>query len=133
MNELIAYISLHTARGECQCGKCCDKGPDREAPKHSADVHFFWVSAKNDPTKEELLALLKEHYPNYDRLQKGPSYIEIGAGLGDQGLALLLMGLGELVGLWKVMTPKCLGATKEQAEQLAGMGHIMISGIREGT
>lgn len=130
MEKLIDYIMTHSQRGECQCGKCFDKEPDREAPQHSVDVHFFWVSAKNNPTKEELLGLLQAEYPNMERLRAGPSYIEIGGEIGDQGLALQLIGLGKLVGLWNAITPALLGCTPEQASEMAGRGFVMAGGIR---
>ena len=129
--NLVKYIANHTTRGECQCGRCCDTRPDRDAPRHSVNVHFFWVAVQNNPTKDELLALLRAEYPQLDRLAKGPSYIEMGGALGDQGLALQLIGLGELVGLWKAITPASLGLTGEQANELAGKGFVMAGGNQE--
>ena len=130
MEQLIEYIHKHTERGECQCGKCIDNKPDREPSGPSVDVHFFWVSTRNDPTKNELLALLEAEYPEMDRLRGGPSYIEIGGVIGDQGDALRLIGLGELVGLWKAITPKSLHMEGSQADMLAGQGLIMASGLK---
>lgn len=130
MNELIAYILSHTERGECHCGLCCDAKLDAAVPPHSVNVHFFWVAAKDSPTRERLLELLRAHYPSFGRLEKGPSYIEIGAELGDQGLALLLIGLGGLVGLWQVITPEALGFDEEMAKEAAGRGFVMAGGIR---
>lgn len=125
LEALIAYVAAHTQRGECQCGLCVDKEPDRQAPKHSVDVHFFWVSTKNEPTREELSQRLVSGYPNLDRLRGGPSYIELGGVLGDQGVALQLIGLGKLVGLWDVMTPELVGVTGAEAADLAGKGFVM--------
>jgi hypothetical protein len=129
MKNLIEYIQSRTERGECQCGKCCDKGPDRAAPEHSVNVHFFWVSARNEPKKDELLALLKAEYPDFERLRQGPSYIEIGGALGGQGIALQLIGLGQLVGLWSAVTPEVIGMKGEDADRMAGSGFVMMSGI----
>lgn len=130
MQDLIRYIEEHTARGECQCGSCFDKGPDRPAPTHSVDVHFFWVSVVGEPNKDELLAHLIRAYPDLDRLKGGPSYIEIGGALGDQGLALRLIGLGGLVGLWPVITPETLGINGQAAKQMAGGGFVMAGGFK---
>jgi len=130
MDELIQYIRKHTSRGECQCGRCADKGPDRPAPKHSVNVHFFWVSAVGEPTKEELRALLERGYPNFERLQAGPCYIEIGGEIGDQQLALLLIGLGGLGGLWQVIIPETVGFTGEEASRMAGHGFVMPGGFQ---
>ena len=124
MQELIQYVVDHTERGECQCGRCLDKGPDRAAPEHSVNVHFFWVSVKGDPKQEDLRRLLERDYPDLGRLRGGPSYIELGGVLGDQGVALCLIGLGKLVGLWKAVTPEKLGFSGAQAGQLAGQGFV---------
>jgi hypothetical protein len=130
MDKLIQYIADHTERGECQCGQCADKGPERPAPAHSVDVHFYWVSAKDNPTKEELLPLLKE-YPDQERLAGGPSYVEMGGMLGSQDLALRLIGLGALVGVWEAITPERLGITGAAAQKAAGYGYVMCSGLRQ--
>ncbi len=131
MQGLVKYIQDYGLRGECQCGKCIDKQEDRPAPTHSASVHFFWVSAREGATKEGLLEVLKE-YPDQKRLAGGPSYLELGGVLGDQGLALMLIGLGEVLGVWKVVTPKTFGMTGEQANAMAGNGMIMAGGFKGG-
>jgi hypothetical protein len=129
MKELTDYIFEHTARGECQCGKCVDKGPDRAAPAHSVDLHFFWVSAQNDPTADELWALLAQVPEVINQLRFGADYIWLGATLGSQEAALMLLGLGKLVGLWEVITPELCGKTGEDAARLAGTGMVMCLGI----
>lgn len=53
--------------------------------------------------------------PSAERIAGGPSYIEWGGLIGDQGLALRVMACGQEAGLWEVMTPKSLGIT-EQAQ-----------------
>ncbi len=128
MNNLTDYIASHTERGECQCGLCIDKQPDRPAPAHSVDTGFFWVSAKNNPTAEELNALLLAEYPGTDRLKDGPSYIEIGGVLGDQGLAIRLIGLGVLVKIWTSISPASLGIEGEAARNLLGRGCLFPVG-----
>ena len=124
MKELIDYILAHTERGECQCGRCADKGAERPAPSHSVNIHFFWVSVKGSPSQKDLHDLLERHYPDMGRLRRGPSYMEMGAALGDQGLALLLIGLGELVGLWRAVTPERLGFEGADATSMAGSGLV---------
>ena len=129
MNPLVDYVLRHTTRGACQCGRCIDKQPGRKAPAHSVSVYFFWVSATNNPTADEFSSLIEQHYGTVDRLKQGPSYIEIGAALGDQGVALLFMGLGAILGLWTVVTPDLLGARdKQEAKYMVGSGYLMISG-----
>jgi hypothetical protein len=64
-------------------------------------------------------------------LEPGPSYIAIGASIGDQGAAFQFMALGEVLGLWKVITPRTLGITDaHQLRDYAGKGYVMISGYR---
>ena len=130
---LINYVVEHTARGECQCGKCIDKGPDRPAPEHSVDLCFFWVSARNNPTKEEFERLILAGYPDIPALRQGPSYIKIGADLGDQEIGLRFIALGKLVGAWDVATPELFGFHGEEAKQMAGNGLVMPTGWQGGT
>ena len=55
------------------------------------------------------------------------SYIEVGGWIGDQGQALTLMGLGAVLGLWKVMTPKMLpGLPDDLMQMMAGRGMVSI-------
>jgi hypothetical protein len=96
------------------------------------DLEFIAVGvdkAKADPRRDDLIRLL-DTYPALDRLAGGPSYIEVGAVIGDQGAAFQLFALGKVLGLWSVITPATIGATGDQARQMAGMGFIMISGYR---
>lgn len=72
-------------------------------------------------------------WPEPGRLEVGPSYIELGAIIGDQGAALQLMALGEALKLWVVLTPTKLGATPEQARIAAQHGFLMIGGFNAGT
>lgn len=125
VRKLNEFVVAHTSRGECQCGKCIDKGLDRPAPNHSVDLGFFWVAVRGEPQADQFKLLLAGHYPNLDRLKNGLSYIEIGAALGDQGLALLFIGLGDLLGVWRAVTPARLGITGMAGEGLAGQGLVM--------
>lgn len=84
---------------------------------------------KAEMYREEVVAILKG-YPQPERLAGGPSYIEVGGVIGDQGAAFQLFALGEVLGLWRVITPKTLGMDDATARQLAGSGMIMISGFK---
>jgi hypothetical protein len=94
------------------------------------DVHFATVVV--DPIAKqrrgEVIAAIESSGIDIARLRDGPSYIEIGAALGDQGLALRLFGLGEVAGLWRVITPARFGLTGNDADSAAGNGYIMVSG-----
>lgn len=82
---------------------------------------------KAEKYREEIITILK-NYPQPERLAGGPSYIEVGGVIGDQGATFQLFALGEVLGLWKVITPKTLGMDDVEARQLAGVGMILISG-----
>ncbi len=97
------------------------------------DVHFVMIGvdkAKAETHRDNLIEILRE-YPFLERLAAGPSYIEVGAEIGDQGAAFQLFALGQVLGLWQVITPETLGFSGEQAQQMAGRGYIMISGYKE--
>jgi len=94
------------------------------------DMHFVTVAvnkAKAEARRAELIGLLNA-YPAPDRLAGGPSYIEVGGELGDQGAAFELFALGKVLGFWDVITPETFGAIGDQARQLAGSGFIMCTG-----
>lgn len=96
------------------------------------DLEFVVIGvdrAAAEKHRAELILILNT-YPQLERLSNGPSYIEVGAEIGDQGAAFQLFALGKTLGLWEVITPSTIGATGEQAKQMAGMGFIMISGYR---
>lgn len=96
------------------------------------DMEFIKVGVKKKIAEEKKPTFIEicESYPEPDRLVGGPSYIEVGAEVGDQGLALQMFAVGEVLGLWEVITPTRLGITGAKAQELAGKGFIMISGYR---
>lgn len=96
------------------------------------DCHFLTVGVhlENAAARREEFIEQINNWPNgYSDLSTGPSYIAVGGTLGDQGLAFQMFALGEVLGLWKVITPKGLGiGDPERADRLAGMGYVMMSG-----
>lgn len=99
------------------------------------DCHFITVGVdvpKAQKALPELLDILAT-YPRPERLVGGPSYIEIGAEIGSQEDALRLYALGEVLGLWQVITPERMGITGEEADKLAGAGMVMITGYTRPT
>ncbi len=93
------------------------------------DCHFIVVGvdkAKAEQFKPALIEILKA-YPEPERLVGGPSYIEVGAVIGDQGAAFQLFALGKVLGLWDIITPERLGITGDAARELAGRGMVMMS------
>ncbi len=95
------------------------------------DVHFLTISVdltEAEEHKAELIEILGA-YPEPERLAAGPSYIEIGGVIGDQGAALTLFALGEALDLWRVLTPATLGIEGSDAKDLAGRGMVLMSGF----
>ena len=98
------------------------------------DVHFMRIGVDLTPANErkaELIEILKA-YPDPERLAGGPSYIELGGVIGDQGAALTLIALGAALDLWEVLTPATLGITGADADKLAGQGMVNMSGFDYG-
>lgn len=103
----------------------------------SVDVHFFKVLCDESCCRDDLVALIEPCLLpgagefgdlNADAMAGGPSYITLGGWIGDQGLALLLIGLGDHLKVWKAITPATLGITGADADKLAGGGMVMTSG-----
>lgn len=105
-----------------------------EAPSgiEKVDLEFLVIGvdkAAAEKNRVELIEILKT-YPQPDRLAGGPSYIEVGAEIGDQGAAFQLFALGKVLGLWDVITPATMGFTGAEARQMAGSGFVMMSGFK---
>lgn len=86
-------------------------------------------TAKAEKHRAELVEILGT-YPDPERLAGGPSYIEVGGVIGDQGAAFCLFALGQTLGLWEIITPATFGLTGDEARQAAGSGFIVITGFR---
>lgn len=111
-------------------------GTTAEEPfENSVDVGFFHVGllseglVSSEEFQEAVRAALTHAEGaftrmDFKRMLEGPSYIELGGWIGDQGVALALIGLGKTFGLWDAMTPKRIGITGEIAQQMLGMGFV---------
>jgi hypothetical protein len=139
MLELREYIIKHVARGACTCGSCADaqKHPEECQPTgHTSDVEFFQVKLEDSPDPKTLRDLIKSHKgvfceaDLFDGNEHG--YIEIGGWIGDQTLALMLMGAGELLELWQLHTPTSMGMPEDVRMMLAQNGMVSIIS-KEGT
>lgn len=137
MKSLIDYVTTFSERGACKCGRCCDvpdKPEEHQPSGHTADTMFFEVSAKDGADADTLRQLVSENtkgeFCDVTLLDgKEHNYMEIGGWIGDQGLALMLMGLGSVLGLWKLLTPKSMLGDlipKELQMQMAGQGMVAI-------
>lgn len=104
---------------------------DAQPDETIVDCVLVKVGVTNaENARDDLVAWLKTLDQAY--LAQGPSYIWFGGEIGDQGLAFQLMALGQVLGLWKVMTPAVLGFTGDVARELAGSGFVVIDGFKKG-
>lgn len=141
VNDLAKYVIKHCIRGDCIYGECTDIHAEKFQPDgYTIDIQFFKVALRNSDLtgtdkeiiKNDFLRLIKGHkgvYRDIDILDgEEHSFIDIGAWIGDQGIALTLMGMGELLGIWNVITPNRLvpDYSKETRDMLAGAGYILI-------
>lgn len=137
MISLADYVEAFAVRGDCTCGKCCDSGPEPEKHQpsgHTADVYFFQVAAAAEADADTLRRLIAQHKGVFSECnpldRREHNYIELGGWIGDQGLALMFMGLGTVLGLWRMLTPKVLPELdKELMDQMAGRGMVSIGRI----
>lgn len=102
-------------------------------------VHFFRVdqTEASTLTGEELADLIRAAEKGefmdepVDRLAQGPSYIELGGWIGSQQIALQLLGLGTILKIWQVITPKTLSIEGKQADDMAGNGFVMLAPVTD--
>jgi hypothetical protein len=79
---------------------------------------------------KELLAIVSADYPQWLDGEEH-DYMEIGGDVGDQGNALCLMGIGNLLGLWELLTPATLlpDLPDDLRKMMAGQGMIAIKAV----
>jgi hypothetical protein len=102
---------------------------DHDSDLTMVDVHYVQIGVRHAEDGRQALVEWLSQYPQPERLAGGPSYIEL-AGVGEieQETAFRVMALGKVLGLWSLITPETLGITGPEADQMAGMGLVMISG-----
>jgi len=132
---LYEFVLDHAIRGVCQCGQCIDAPPNPEKLQpigHTADLIFFKVALKKVITEEEMkttfLELIKKEQPHWLD-GKEHNYLEMGANIGDQGVAMMAMGMGNLLGVWDLLTPESVlpGIPDHLKMMMAGRGLISIT------
>lgn len=133
IKDVADYVIAHSERGTCRCGRCADHpGIDKQPAGHTADVVFFNVCAVEEPDANTFRLIIEgakqgefNDLDPWDGKEHG--YMEVGGWIGDQGLALQFIGLGSLLSLWPLMTPKMLpGLPDDLVMQMAGMGMVTI-------
>ncbi len=141
MNDLAKYVIEHCVRGDCIYGECADTSAKKFQPDgHTVDVQFFKVVLKNsglNDTDKEIIKndferLIKNHkgiYRDIDIFDGNEyNFIDIGAWIGNQGVALTFMDMGELLGMWSVVTPNSVASnfSEETKSMLADAGYVSI-------
>lgn len=139
MSGLIDYVLAHTERGECKCGKCLDAREGPNAPAvHTVDMVFFTVALVGEPNAATFAELTKQHPGEFCSVDpfdgKDHSYLELGAWIGDQGLAMQYMSLGVMLGSFRLLGPSIMGIESgdPKAMQIASMGFLSIIKPPEG-
>lgn len=122
--NLTDYVFKHTIRGSCTCGKCIDAPSESGQPEHGVNLTLFEVS-NNGGKKEELLPLIEKEHPE---LLNGEEWSYIQMDVGSQEAALMLIGLGHLLGIWKALTPDTMMPfmNKEIKNRMAGAGMVKL-------
>jgi hypothetical protein len=136
---LTEYVLSFTDRGECRCGKCIDKGSHEldKLSTHTVEVGFFDVCAvdfKGIPAdKETLLQKISDQRGEFTTVNlfdgNEHGYIELGAWIGDQQVALRFMGLAKILDVVELLTPKkLLGGvlSDEVVNLLAQQGMVTV-------
>jgi hypothetical protein len=134
------FVIEHTSRGECSCGKCFDVGNKSDLVGHTADMVFFKVAAIGNPSVEEFRRLTAENRGEFSQCNpfdgKEHNYLELGAWIGDQGIAMQYMALGSLLGVFKLLTPITMLKLPANdllvnllVKQMAGMGMISVQAV----
>lgn len=117
MSKLIEYLKANAIQ-------CSPDGSD-------ADVIFFGVKRGPNATADGLKDVLANHKGEFCDCNpldgKEHTYLELGGWVGDQGLALMLIGLGAALGVWKLLTPKTMFGDMvppDLVRQMAGAGMV---------
>jgi hypothetical protein len=126
MSKLHDYLQVHA-----QCLPREASGPA------AVDVVHFKVVGASDADAETLRTLVANHVGEFAGVNvfdgDEHDYIELGAWLGSQRHALMLIGLGTQLGLWTLLSPKTMlgeHVDGELEQQLAGQGLISLQAPR---
>ena len=132
--NLIEYVKTFAIRGACTCGRCIDApaNPEQHQPDgHTADLMFFKVAMKDGATAEAFKVCVEDEFPHWLDGEEH-SYLECGANIGDQGMALMAFGLGKLLDVWELLTPNSImpSLPDDLKQQMAGSGMITIRKVK---
>ena len=101
--------------------------PKDDCSIESVDLTLIKIAVRNSPSKDDFEKMVIEQYPHWLNNEEY-SYLQIGGELGDQHLALLVIGLGHLLGLWQALSPDIVtpDLSQEIKYQMAGMGLVTL-------
>lgn len=114
-----------------------DVMPHKDQLPHDPDRHIIdmvlcdvaVLKSRAEAARPEIIRLLESQ--DAALWAGGPSYITIGAALGDQGLAFKLMAVLKVLGMAEVITPMTFGVKGELATKAAGQGYVMLTPMHE--
>lgn len=128
MSKLTEYILKYASRGDCTCGKCIDAPDNPKQPNgHTVNMTFFKVAANEGADAKMFQSLVELDFLHWLD-GKEHNYLTIGGELGDQGIAIMCVGLGHLLGVWKALTPDTVMPFMPEGmkHQMAGMGMVSL-------
>lgn len=130
--ETQKMIKDYGIRGACCCGSCVD-APDtpQEHQPEGVNLTFFRVGVRGGLTAEEFKKTVEAEFPHFFNGQEH-SYLQVGGDIGDQGMALTLIGMGHQLGVWKALSPDTLLPSLPEAikKQMAGSGMVALQVTR---
>lgn len=84
--------------------------PDNQTENDAIDTHFLKVYMVNSPNVSDFKDLISNYTGEFTTIDpfdgNEHSYIQLGAYLGSQDLALRFMALGQYLDLWEILTPE---------------------------
>lgn len=106
----------------------------RKADCAYVDVYLFTVEvplAALAAFRDDFIELVRAH-PWHAQFRSGINYVDAAGpdGFTGQAQALIAFALGQMLGLWQVVTPLLLGTPEPAAGQQARGGFITITGYK---
>jgi hypothetical protein len=126
VSDLVDYVRKHAQLAP------------RSAEARGTDVYFFTVKAAPGSSGMALRDLILKHkgahveVDLFDGNEHG--YIELGAWLDSQEVALALIGLGTELELWKLLSPRTMlsrTVPAELEERLVGQGYLSLQAYKQ--
>ena len=133
------YLEEYANLEPCECKKCKDRNhalPDNTG--HTADVLFHQISANKGAYKHTLAKLIREYADQFklcDPLDgERHDHHELEKWLGTHDMALKLMGLGAVLGLFNLTTPRTILPAKHNvplklAKIMSEKGFLYITAL----